>query len=387
MKRVNYSMFRIRTFHPVGQGAFYSEQHGSFCLVYDCGTSSKKATVLGCLEGFANGLDNDSKHVDLLCISHFDSDHVNLIGDLKNRVSIGCVLLPQLYEVEKILLLNLYRALQHNADSSEEEKANHQVVIKLLEDPRAFFGEKTQVVYVKAAGTEAGSAKERAEPPLLIKDLSGVSIISSHTPLLIEENDCWQFIPYNHEHASREKQLVTLFKNNLGFNNNDIKKLKSNGDFLTSRYANAAIRAVYKKLEGTVNQNSMLLYSGPSNADDLYNFLGCCVVMGVHLIQIIRPGCLYTGDASLDHIQVREIFAPQWPLIGTLQIPHHGSRNGLTAKTLQDSHLLLCPISVGHTNRYEHPHLETLQLIKKNNCVSYLVTENPGSELRLPISF
>lgn len=140
-----------RTFHPVGQGAFYSEQHGSFCLVYDCGTSSRRGPAKAYLDASANDLNNNSKHIDLLCKSHFDSDHVNLIDDLKKRVSIGRVLLPQLHDVEKILLLNLYRALQRSTDNSEKEVTNHKVVIELLENPSAFFGKETQVIYVKAA--------------------------------------------------------------------------------------------------------------------------------------------------------------------------------------------------------------------------------------------
>ena len=31
-----------RVFHPVGQGAFYSEHHDNFTVVYDCGATSKK---------------------------------------------------------------------------------------------------------------------------------------------------------------------------------------------------------------------------------------------------------------------------------------------------------------------------------------------------------
>ena len=27
-----------RTFHPVGQGAFYSERHENYNIVYDCGS-------------------------------------------------------------------------------------------------------------------------------------------------------------------------------------------------------------------------------------------------------------------------------------------------------------------------------------------------------------
>lgn len=141
----------FRTFHPVGQGAFIPSSTALSAWCMTAAPPLKRRPAIDCLDAFANGLGNSSKHVDLLCISHFDSDHVNLIGELKNRVSIGCVLLPQLHDVEKLLLLNLYRALQHSADSSVEEDNNHHVVIDLLENPSAFFGEETQVIYVKAA--------------------------------------------------------------------------------------------------------------------------------------------------------------------------------------------------------------------------------------------
>lgn len=32
----------IRTFHPVGQGAFYTEDFGDFRIVYDCGSSTER---------------------------------------------------------------------------------------------------------------------------------------------------------------------------------------------------------------------------------------------------------------------------------------------------------------------------------------------------------
>lgn len=36
----------LRVFHPIGQGAFYSERHDNFNIVYDCGEwkNSKRAT-------------------------------------------------------------------------------------------------------------------------------------------------------------------------------------------------------------------------------------------------------------------------------------------------------------------------------------------------------
>lgn len=42
----------IRTFHPVGQGAFYTEEYKGISLVYDCGTISKKKSAKNALKNF-----------------------------------------------------------------------------------------------------------------------------------------------------------------------------------------------------------------------------------------------------------------------------------------------------------------------------------------------
>ena len=65
-----------RIFHPVGQGAFYSERHTigneNFNIVYDCGSLSSKIDSV--VQDFA-----DQNEIDVLFISHFDQDHVNKI--------------------------------------------------------------------------------------------------------------------------------------------------------------------------------------------------------------------------------------------------------------------------------------------------------------------
>ena len=69
-----------RVFHPVGQGAFYSESFytgfGTFNMVYDCGSMSKGVDNI-----ISNSFDKDNGNdIDILFISHFDSDHVNKIA-------------------------------------------------------------------------------------------------------------------------------------------------------------------------------------------------------------------------------------------------------------------------------------------------------------------
>lgn len=73
----------IRTFHPIGQGAFYSERIDNFNMVYDCGSVSesekKQKKVIS--QSFSK---NDD--INVLVISHFDEDHINLIPILKETV-------------------------------------------------------------------------------------------------------------------------------------------------------------------------------------------------------------------------------------------------------------------------------------------------------------
>lgn len=60
-----------------------------------------------------------------------------------------------------------------------------------------------------------------------------------------------------------------------------------------------------------------------------------------------------------------------------LKIPHHGSKNGLTAELLEAVNPRLAVISVGKKNRYGHPARETLDILQKHN-VKTLRTDLDG---------
>ena len=63
--------------------------------------------------------------------------------------------------------------------------------------------------------------------------------------------------------------------------------------------------------------------------------------------------------------------------IDVLQVPHHGSKNGLTQDFLKRARPKLAVISVGKNNSYGHPAKETLELLKKYN-VRVLRTDKDG---------
>ena len=99
-----------RTFHPIGQGAFYSEQHKNFTIVYDCGSKTKSSiSDLVVKNAFP-----ENHIIDILFISHFDKDHVNKISILKNQYKIKRVVLPLLHDFQKISFLNILLSRHHS---------------------------------------------------------------------------------------------------------------------------------------------------------------------------------------------------------------------------------------------------------------------------------
>ena len=95
----------IRTFHPVGQGAFYSERHiidaTEFTVVYDCGSTTFREKKL---ETKIKSTFPKGHTIDILFISHFHSDHINGIEFLKKHCIIKKVVLPLINNEAKVLL-------------------------------------------------------------------------------------------------------------------------------------------------------------------------------------------------------------------------------------------------------------------------------------------
>lgn len=125
-----------RIFHPVGHGAFYTEDFSplpagrAFRVVYDCGSDTLSPY------DFRNIIANISQQngylleVDLLFISHFDNDHINGIDYLIPKR----VIIPFLSPGE----LNLYLAF----DKTQEFAKNYLNTIQYCEYSGA------QIIYV-----------------------------------------------------------------------------------------------------------------------------------------------------------------------------------------------------------------------------------------------
>lgn len=361
-----------RFFHPVGQGAFYSERHlyPNINTVYDCGTRSGTRNKKG-VAGVVRQSFREDDIVHILFISHFDFDHISLIETLKGSVNkIERVVIPLLQEPEKIFLSNIYKFL------GEPHLAT------LVSNPSEFFGRETQIITV-----HSGSEQEIVErEPVNVSEIDETVLeILSGTPLTINDLDDWVYIPFNYEYPSRREE----FLEKLNDESIDIYRLENDPNYILDKVIRDKVKKVYKSISGGINENSMFLYSGPSSIKDSNSLYWrerywhhdpyCrCFDHYVYRCDPHRVACLYTGDGDLNKVKVKAIYSNYWDFIGTIQIPHHGSLSSFDASIL-DNRQFLCPISVGKNNSYGHPSQEVISEILLNESCPLLVTEDVDS--------
>ena len=362
-----------RTFYPVGQGGFYSEsfkaENNNFNVVYDCGSLSR-----GVDKVISNSFDKN-EDIDILFISHFDSDHVNKINILKNSVGkIKTVIMPLLSEEDKNFLLLVYKWLGSKYKNS----------LDILNNPKEFFGSKTKIIWVREV-VESWDEESNQEIRDVAEIEDGAEIKSGENiNFYLRGQKFWIYKPYNYKNKTRCKELIKKFREN----NISIKYLKDI-DYISNHIKE--IRKCYKEVEGDINQNSLVLYSNLIEYKDGIIYIDY-IYMGKDLefypfwrdyfdffYNRSDIGCIYTGDVHLktivndfkNKIKRCKYYLP----VNTIQVPHHGSKNGFDIDFFNDFsegwRRIISPISFGLSNPYGHP--------------SSMVIKQLTSECHLPV--
>jgi hypothetical protein len=363
---MNYIKSVERIFWPVGQGAFYSEKlkfddGKEFNIVYDCG-SKKKELVHPLIDEFFEGTT-----IDILFISHFDSDHVNGIPELKNKAKIKNVVIPLIHNNDKILLDFYYDEINKNEG-----------LRTLVSSPEDFFGKETNVISVTQGNR---SDESRLEETFNIDNVNGQKRISSGRRLTISNYE-WIFIPHNIHFNERSEQLNQALTN-IGKNIEDLTKIEDFDGPMIKK-----IRDIFnsKEIEGTINSNSMFLYSGFENKAKNLKFksFNNCFIHHNFMTSIIFKsyynnilGCLYTGDGNLsknNYKNIKNIYKNYWEGIGTIQVPHHGSSNSSDENLYNEKNKIFV-ISAGEKEWHDHPDNEVKNGLSKNNFVHHVSYE------------
>lgn len=353
-----------RTFYPVGQGAFYVEKIKDFNLIYDCGSTN--------LDYIEREIDRYKEtEIQLLVISHFDKDHYNGLEYLLRHKNVHRIMIPFLSDEMKIL--NIF---DHLEDIEEEQDILDQ--LNIIISPNNYIRKISknisdiQIIEVMPLEIEE-KMKESIELKRVKKEK-----IQSGTPIIINEDTNWIIFPYNlSEKIPKIEKLLKDINNELEFN---IYKDMLNASILLEKLNDKLnnlntihekkifinkLKKVYQANITKRNRYSLCLYSG------LEKDYGESKI-----------GCLYTGDyeAKKYFLQLNQAFQKYLSNIGTIQIPHHGSKENYH-QNLMFPTVKKAVISVGKINGYGHPDADVVKNIGLS-CRIFLVTENIESILQ-----
>lgn len=294
------------TFHPSGQGLFYSGliDDGNYSFVYDCGNEHKLVNLVPQINKLK--LEIKKHRLDFLAISHFHSDHINFVPELLHILNPKKIVLPYLCNNPELRLLYIAgNVIDENDDIN-------------------------------------------VETPIILNNIydSDNSIIVKEDKSFVECH--WVFKFFN-------RKITDVDEKSLVFN---LKKLLSKygvssvRDLLSAKRL-SDLKDAYNHLFGSYNYNdtSMVMLHYPEDCNRKY------LTLYKGYSHIHKPFSLLTGDIMLDEDladRIKKSYPDDMPQ-GFLQIPHHGSyRNWVNFNKYMP--IFDCSVpSFGTTNSYGHP--------------------------------
>jgi beta-lactamase superfamily II metal-dependent hydrolase len=339
-----------RTFHSVGQGAFYTErfdmENHRINVVYDCGSSTGEKILK---ERIDNAFSKDET-IDALFVSHFHADHINGIDHLLERCVVKKIFLPLLDSRAREIMLILCRI---------DGYANGDFVYRFIENPSnaangIIAGKNTSSDSPDIGPDiiEISETPENNEVPL--GDVTGI-IGSGKKVTVADSAVTWIYLPFNFRAEVRHNELHKYIKDKC--QEIDFTKIIENWD----NYKGLLVD-IYNHIPGDLNTNSLVIYSGPKK----------------RIFKRRQTGCLFLGDYNLNGRQVWNSFERAYKdyfkdtLV--LQVPHHGSKYNFNDKVTQKQ--IPCFVISARENSSKHPD-KLVKCILNGKC--FLVTEEPDS--------
>lgn len=355
-KKKACNMKLTRTFHPVGQGAFYTErfydrdENNVFNMVYDCGTISKRQSLY---TEITTSFQTDDE-IDILFVSHFHEDHINGIDRLAKSHRIKKLVIPSLSNVGK-----------------DQIFVNYLYNIAISSDLNNFANQFMEFCY-----SENRNSK--------ILNIDEITRIDNGKQLPFEDL-MWEYIPLCV--ATGHQDFILKVINPLGlqekyrlFTGNNFVIIR---DFFDSNQKINKLKELYKSFIKQYNNNdnyySMTVLSKPIIDVDSEN-------------KFQKAICLYTGDypardnTCRDQLKKYPYYQQFWNDIDIFQSPHHGSKYD-NPLDLHDGTDWDCVICYGKSNRFSHPHKETLMNIALSKSMIHLVNEDQGSKYQTDFIF
>ncbi len=364
----------LRSFLPIGQGAFYREvfrlRDGRHTIIYDCGSTTDQAIVeRQIIHDFS-----EDEIIDAVFISHLDEDHINGLPFLLKHCLVKNLFFPLITTKDKVYLKLkallsvgrngfLYHFIQNPYDALRN--------IDAKAVPRLY-----------QIGHRGDEDWNDVDARRIVSGDNVANLLGFHQSEFLY----WELIPFNF----RQQERVDTLKKSLAHEFHcDLEQLDEIIEDIIMDYSRNKdrIRNAYRHVSGSFNTNSMTLFSGirehyirQFGAVFKRQYDPCCCSK--------ESGCLYLGDydASGKHKwdALKRAYDKYWAYVGCIQIPHHGSSHNYNEEfsKLDAIHV----ISAGYRNQYRHPHSSVIKDLTLNDCRVHIVSENIGSQLDLKVN-
>lgn len=362
--KVSARMIGLRsrfTLWPVGQGLFYSGaigyQDNSFKFIYDCGGDSQTISqeVNSCLKKFKN-------EIDMLVISHFDSDHINGLPTLFNRVKrINRIFIPYYGNFSSYLLLVAY---VYGNGGTLSDKVNEIILVNTTES------EGKEIMLNEVDELEEEKLIDKYSIRNVRTRVKGIS--------KAKYKGIWEFKFYNA--PLKKGASLNVIKDEID-KLMASKRASSLEELLVNHLSEVKqeLKAIYNRCVSSYlgnskqNQTSLCLYHAPQLG--CRSLRGCkvksrlcdcwssiyCVCRSTRWLETI--GTLLTGDISLKVKRADRKYRDfcnyfhdekEKPLL--FLTPHHGAFNNWNPSILSDfPEAKVFLNSAGITNKYGHP--------------------------------
>lgn len=386
--------------HPVGQGGMFSGQlqTGNTTLrwVYDCGSNQQDRLNEEVLFVAAQGA------IDLLFLSHLDSDHVNGLDRLLAATTVTEVVLPYLSATEFAL------AVVDNLGTG----ALSGTFLEFVSDPAKWLigrGVST-VSFIQSVeedwpldewrGLEPdgeiplregaprfevqwnqSASKQRSVKHGVVREFAAGAAVS-----ITEKGRApdWLLIPYAHKPSKRRLvRFVSALKTHFGgaLTRQEIVRHARN------EQGRALLRACYDRVWRDHNKVSMSLYAGPQASPTITSQQQSFSHWrkGSPVLSRAEVGWLMTGDAELASYRRLDALLNYYQhlrdRVSVLVLPHHGSELSFHPRLLHGfSNLSTCIVAAGR-NQYGHPHSDVSEYVKRylGGQAWHQVSECPSS--------
>lgn len=392
------------TQHPVGQGGLMSgllETHGgSLHWAYDCGSNQTDALNREIAIVAAQG------DLQLLFLSHLDSDHVNGIDSLLAKTRVEEVVLPYLRDIDRIV------AVAHDAAMGALTGG----FLIFLDDIEGWFRERgvERITFIEPRDEddeggdgpfipEVGDGGDegpielvwKGYPVALPDDAGTASDAEGPTAQRLEDGATlqlwagqpldWLFSPHAHRPtksalAAFEAELIKRFR-----------RKHSDPDFLQIILADQNLRTELKECYDVIwkdhNLVSMALYAGPVKSDTWFSWTDRHYRFPRFSRRSHRSavGWLCTGDMHLDVIRRRDAFIRHYRRlldnVSVFALPHHGSRANFSLSLFSALPNASQYIASAGPNSYDHPSEYVIRAVQAEGRSFVQVSEHSHTAL------